>query len=35
VTAVGTLELDAVPLAPLREDERWKVELNVRDPEAS
>jgi hypothetical protein len=30
VTAVGTLKLEAVPLNPLRADERWKVELNVR-----
>jgi hypothetical protein len=30
VTPIGTLELSAVPLTPLHEDERWKVELNVR-----
>ena len=30
VTAIGTLKLEAVPLFPLRDDERWKVELNVR-----
>ena len=30
VTPIGTLELQAVPLAPLHADERWKVELNVR-----
>jgi hypothetical protein len=35
VTAIGTLELAAVPLAPLSVDERWKVELNVRNPGAS
>ncbi|MFZ5896177.1 MAG: Hsp70 family protein [Myxococcota bacterium] len=30
VTAVGTLRLDARPLNPLSDDERWKVELSVR-----
>jgi molecular chaperone DnaK (HSP70) len=30
VTAIGTLRLDARPLAPLTPDERWKVELSVR-----
>jgi len=30
VTPIGTLELQAVPLKPLHDDERWKVELNVR-----
>ena len=30
VTAIGTLKLEAVPLSPLRPDERWQVELNVR-----
>jgi hypothetical protein len=30
VTAIGTLKLEAVPLSPLRADERWQVELNVR-----
>jgi hypothetical protein len=30
VTAVGTLLIEAVPLAPLTRDERWKVELGVR-----
>lgn len=30
VTAVGTLEINAVPLAPLLEKERWKIELSVR-----
>ena len=38
VTAVGTLELNAVPLAPLVDKERWKIELSVRHgdvPEAA
>jgi hypothetical protein len=30
VTAVGTLLLEALPLAPRVADERWKLELNVR-----
>jgi len=30
VTAVGTLELKALPLDPRRPDEEWKVELAVR-----
>ncbi len=30
VTPIGTLELLAVPERPLKADERWKVELNVR-----
>lgn len=30
VTPVGTLLLEALPLAPRHEDERWKVELSVR-----
>jgi molecular chaperone DnaK (HSP70) len=30
VTAVGTLEINAVPLAPLVDKERWKIELSVR-----
>ena len=30
VTPVGTLLLEAVPLAPRKPDERWKLELNVR-----
>jgi hypothetical protein len=30
VTEIGTLLLEAVPLAPREEDERWKLELNVR-----
>ena len=34
VTAIGTLRLDARPLAPLTPDERWKVELSVRKPSA-
>jgi molecular chaperone DnaK (HSP70) len=32
VTEVGTLLLEAVPLAPKKKDERWKVELSVRSP---
>ncbi len=32
ITAIGTLKLEARPLAPLSADERWKVELNVRRP---
>jgi hypothetical protein len=32
VTAVGTLLLEAVPVAPTRVGERWKIELNVREP---
>jgi len=32
VTAVGTLLLEAVPLNPHAPDERWKIELGVRDP---
>jgi len=31
ITPVGTLQLDAVPTEPKRDDERWKVELSVRD----
>jgi molecular chaperone DnaK (HSP70) len=31
VTAIGTLALEAVPLKPRTADERWKVELGVRD----
>ena len=31
ITPVGTLLLEAVPTAPLRRDERWKIELSVRD----
>jgi hypothetical protein len=30
ITPVGTLLLEAVPAKPLAEDERWKLELNVR-----
>ncbi|MDB4944599.1 MAG: DnaK-related protein [Labilithrix sp.] len=30
ITEVGTLLLEAVPLAPKKEGERWKVELSVR-----
>ncbi len=30
VTEVGTLEIDAVPTAPQKPDERWRVELGVR-----
>jgi len=30
VTEVGTLLLEAVPIAPLHTDERWRVELSVR-----
>jgi hypothetical protein len=30
MTAIGTLELAAVPRAPLMPDERWQVELSVR-----
>jgi len=30
VTEVGTLLLEAVPLTPAKPDERWKVELGVR-----
>ncbi|HYO93605.1 MAG TPA: Hsp70 family protein, partial [Polyangiaceae bacterium] len=30
VTPIGTLKLEAMPLAPLHPDERWKVELSVR-----
>jgi hypothetical protein len=30
VTEVGTLLLEAVPTAPLKDDERWKIELSVR-----
>lgn len=31
VTAIGTLQLEALPLEPLKPDERWKLELNVRE----
>ena len=30
VTEVGTLQLEAEPLRPRKEDERWRVELSVR-----
>ena len=30
VTEVGTLELEAIAIAPQKPDERWKVELSVR-----
>ena len=30
VTALGTLLLEAIPLQPLKPNERWKVELSVR-----
>jgi hypothetical protein len=30
VTEVGTLLLEAIPLAPNKADERWKIELSVR-----
>jgi len=32
VTEVGTLLLEAIPIAPAVPDERWKIELNVRAP---
>ncbi|MCC6215580.1 MAG: Hsp70 family protein [Polyangiaceae bacterium] len=35
LTAVGTLLLEAVPLAPRVEGERWKIELGVREAGAS
>ncbi len=31
VTAIGTLLVEAIPLEPQRPDERWKVELSVRE----
>jgi len=31
VTEIGTLLVEAVPLAPKKPDERWKVELSVRE----
>ncbi|MEO7109739.1 MAG: Hsp70 family protein [Polyangiaceae bacterium] len=31
VTEIGTLVIEAVPTRPLRDDERWKIELNVRE----
>ncbi len=33
VTEMGTLLVEAVPMSPLKPDERWKVELNVRSSE--
>ncbi|HZO13933.1 MAG TPA: Hsp70 family protein, partial [Polyangiaceae bacterium] len=30
VTEIGTLLLEAVPVVPQADDERWKLELNVR-----
>jgi molecular chaperone DnaK (HSP70) len=30
MTAIGTLQLEAVPKAPITPDERWQVELSVR-----
>jgi hypothetical protein len=33
VTPVGTLEVEAVPTRPMKPDERWRVELNVRSPD--
>jgi hypothetical protein len=33
VTEIGTLLLEAEPVRPLRERERWRVELSVRTPE--
>jgi hypothetical protein len=31
VTPVGTLLIEAVPLQPVKKDERWKIELSVRE----
>jgi hypothetical protein len=31
VTAIGTLLVEAIPLEPIKTDERWKVELSVRE----
>jgi hypothetical protein len=33
VTPVGTLEVEAIPTQPMKPDERWRVELNVRSPD--
>jgi len=33
VTDVGTLQLEAIPRAPARPEERWQLELNVRSGE--
>jgi hypothetical protein len=30
VTEIGTLLLEAIPVAPQKPDERWKIELGVR-----
>jgi molecular chaperone DnaK (HSP70) len=35
ITPVGTLELQAVPVAPVEPNEHWKVELNVRGESAA
>ncbi len=35
VTEVGTLLLEAVPSEPRKTDERWKIELSVREPDTS
>ncbi len=35
VTEIGTLLLEAVPTKPLVADERWKIELSVREDRAS
>ncbi len=35
VTELGTLQLEAVPTKPLRNDERFKVELSIRDKSKS
>ena len=32
VTEVGTLLLEAIPSEPVVADERWKIELSVREP---
>jgi hypothetical protein len=32
VTEVGTLLIEALPIRPKKPDERWKVELSVREP---
>jgi len=35
ITEVGTLLLEAIPLAPIEADERWKIELSVRAPQTA
>jgi Hsp70 protein len=35
LTEIGTLKLEAVPLHPIRDDERWDIELNVRSQGAT